>query len=143
LDSLDLQFRGRCLRFLYTICGREVLLPQSLEVLPHYIQGVLMYRGGRWDVFRGQYQGREVAVKALRARDPWKIVNVGCPQHVACVGRLTMSCAEDLQGGCEMEFPPSSECVTVAGYGDGRDSLCDCIRVDGTWAHQRVCEVEH
>ena len=69
LDLPDLHplLRGRCLRALYRICGRHGLLPRSLQTPPcHDRSGAPLYRGGFADVWRGEYQGRNVAVKVLR-----------------------------------------------------------------------------
>jgi hypothetical protein len=67
--------------------------------------------GGFADVWKGQYQGQEVAVKVLRVYqddDREKMKKVGCPRLVMCINELTVSDAEVLRGGCGMEGPPSS-----------------------------------
>ncbi|KAF9644747.1 kinase-like protein, partial [Thelephora ganbajun] len=67
LDSLPQQIHRRCLRSLYRICGSQALLPKSLQVPVHYdSMGVPHARGGFADVWKGQYDGLEVAAKALR-----------------------------------------------------------------------------
>ena len=63
------------------MCARHTLVPQSLKIeLCGDPPGVLMYRGGFGDVWKHQYQGREVAVKVLRVyatSDLEKIARVG------------------------------------------------------------------
>ena len=45
------------------------------------------------------------------------------------------SCAEVLQGGCDMEISSAPKCtVTARGY-DERVSVCHGVRVDGEWEH--------
>jgi hypothetical protein len=39
-----------------------------------------------------------------------------------------------------MELPSSSECIAAVGRDDGRESVCDGVRVDDKWQHHRVCE---
>jgi len=58
------------------------MLPQSLIIQARYDRtGNPRYSGAFADVWKGQYQGREVAVKGLRVAlmdDPKKIRRVGC-----------------------------------------------------------------
>jgi hypothetical protein len=89
-------------------------------------QLAMLYQGWVSDVWKGQYQDREVAVKVLRytqTSDLEKIRKVGCPRLVTCISRLTMSCTEVLQGGCGMEVPPSSECAAAIGCDDDETRL--------------------
>ena len=67
LDSLTPEIRGRCYHYLYTICGRQALLPRSLEIPLCYdpMENPLC-RGGFADVWKGQYHGWGVAAKVLR-----------------------------------------------------------------------------
>ena len=56
-----------CLRYLCTVCGRHALLPTSLAIpLCYDPTGNPLHHGGHSDVWKGQYQGREVAAKVLR-----------------------------------------------------------------------------
>ncbi|KAF9643686.1 kinase-like protein [Thelephora ganbajun] len=67
LDSLPQKIYGRCLHYLYRICGRQALLPKSLAIpLCYNTTEIPHYYGGFSDVWKGQYNGQEVAVKALR-----------------------------------------------------------------------------
>ncbi|KAF9645728.1 kinase-like protein [Thelephora ganbajun] len=67
LDSLPQQIHGRCLRYLYRICGRQALLPRSLAIpLCYNATEIPHYYGGFSDVWKGQHNGQEVAAKALR-----------------------------------------------------------------------------
>jgi hypothetical protein len=48
------------------------------------------------------------------------------------------SCAEVLQGGCDMEVSSAPKCaITAWGY-DERVSVCHGVRVDGEWEHPRI-----
>ena len=55
-----------------------------------------------------------------------------------CTDELIVSCVEVLQGGCDMECPSSSECVTPVGRDNDRESVRYGIRVDGEWSYQAV-----
>ena len=72
-----------CSRALLQICGSQALLPQSLTIRPRYDSTKNpLYRGGFADVWEGQHDGRDVAVKGLRisSRDDYKrIRKVGRP----------------------------------------------------------------
>jgi len=81
LDSLPSRLRKKCLSVLCRICGREALLPRSLQIPPCYDRlGNALYSGGYADVWMGEHHGRKVAVKVLRVystSDLDKIINVG------------------------------------------------------------------
>ena len=123
LDSLPQQIRRRCLRSLYKICGRQALLPRPLGIpLCYDPMKHPMHRGRFADAWKGQYRGRDVAAKALRLRsksDLGRIRKV-CrySRLVVCINELTMSRAEVLQGGCDVERPSSSERTTTTRRND-------------------------
>lgn len=49
------------------ICGSQALLPSSLKIPLRYDRsGVPLCRGGFADVWKGKYQGRDIAVKVLK-----------------------------------------------------------------------------
>ena len=79
------EIRRRCLRTLHRICGRRVLLPQSLGIAPRYYPTEdAMYYGGFADVWNGRHQGREVVVKVLKVYkmgDLEETRRVGCRRH--------------------------------------------------------------
>ena len=129
---------------MYRICGRQALLPRSLKIPLCYDPKVTpLYHGGFADVWKCQYDGREVVAKVLRVylRDDFrKITRVGYSRPVARIGGLTVSCIEVLQGGRDMEHPFSSERVAAVGRDDGRGSVRDGVGMDGIWQHHRVCE---
>lgn len=83
LDTLEFSplLRKKCLKLLYRMCGRHALLPEALKVPVYYGKtGVALYRGGFGDVWKGEYCGRDVAVKVLRTysnSDLQKIIGVG------------------------------------------------------------------
>ena len=64
------------------MCGRHALLPRALKIHVRYDRtGVALCRGGFADVWKGEYRGRDVAVKVLRTyanSDLQKMTGVGC-----------------------------------------------------------------
>ena len=82
LDLVDLSppTRRECLKSLYRACGRHALLPTAMKVLAQYDRtGGPLCRGGFADVWKGDYCGREVAVKVMRTytrSDLQKVVGV-------------------------------------------------------------------
>lgn len=65
--NLPSTLRKKCLSALCKICGRHALLPKSLRVSLSYDRSGLSFRqGGFADVWMGEYQGSQVAVKVLR-----------------------------------------------------------------------------
>ena len=82
LPKLEQKLWKKCLSTLCKICGRQALLPKSLQIPLCYNQsGFPKYRGGYADVWMGEHQGLQVAVKVLRVystSDFNKIINVGC-----------------------------------------------------------------
>ena len=64
------------------MCGRHALLPRGLKITVCYDQaGAVLYRGGFADVWKGEYCGRDVAVKVLRTYSNGglqKLIDVGC-----------------------------------------------------------------
>ena len=81
LPDLPPWLRKKCLSALCKICGRRALLPRSLQISLCYDRlDNPLYRGGYADVWKGEHQGRHVAVKVLRVystSDFDKIMNVG------------------------------------------------------------------
>ena len=56
----------QCLHFLGRICGHKALLPRSLEVsLCYNISEDPVSCGGLADVWKGQYNGMDVAVQVI------------------------------------------------------------------------------
>ena len=82
LDSPDLSLSARvkCLRRLYRTCGSHGILPKRLKVPACYDHNVYpLYKGGYADVWKGEYCGRDVAVKVIRTysrRNLKKIIGV-------------------------------------------------------------------
>ena len=58
----------------------------------------------------------------------------------SCVPAYRRGLVEVLQGGCDMENAPASECPATDRSGDVRDSVRNDIRLDGQWKHQRFRE---
>ena len=67
---------------MYRVCRRHALLPRALKISVRYDRTRdALFRGGFADVWKGEYDGREVAVKVLRTyetSDFQKIIGVGC-----------------------------------------------------------------
>ena len=67
LPDLPPYLWGKCLSAVRRICSRQALLPRSLQIPMCYDRsGAPRYRGGFADVWKGEYQGCDVAVKVLR-----------------------------------------------------------------------------
>ena len=81
LPDLSPRLRKKCLSALCKICGRQALLPRSLQIPLCYDRSDSpLYRGGYADVWKGEHRGRHVAVKVLRVystSDFDKITSVG------------------------------------------------------------------
>jgi len=131
------------MRVLRRICGRQGLLPRSLQISFSYDRSATTpCRGGSADVWMGEHEGRNVAVKVLRVFPKSKcdkIARVGfrCGSLKTCIDELIMT-AEVLQGGCNVETPPSPECAIAVGSDDGESPICDGIGMDDQRKHQRV-----
>ncbi|KAF9643876.1 kinase-like protein [Thelephora ganbajun] len=127
LDRLPQQIHRRCLRYLHTICGRQALLPKSLQIPLCYNPTAIPECSSRFaDVWKGRCNGREVAAKALRVystNDFEQIRKVGTPQLVVFVNELAASCTEVLQGSRNMEDPASSERVAADRRDDDREAV--------------------
>jgi len=96
-------------------------------------------------VWMGKHQGRKVAVKVLKVystSDFNKIASVGRhPRLSESAYRRADNCydrADVLQGNCNMEVPPPSECAPAVGSDDGEKCLCDGFGMDDQWEHHRV-----
>jgi len=96
-------------------------------------------------VWKGEHQGRTVAVKVLRVystSDFNKITNVGHHLRFAksAYRRADDHCdrADVLQGSHYVEEPLPSECAPAVGRDNGEKALRDGFRMDGQWEYQRV-----
>jgi hypothetical protein len=145
MPELPPRIRKMCLRSLYRMCGHHALLPRTLKIPVCYDRtGTALYRGGFADVWKGQYCGRDVAVKVIRTYsndDLQRVIGVGywsCSLS-ACL-RVDPTIVEVLQGGCDVEDTPTSEHPAADRSDDVRDSVCDGIRLDGQRKHQQLCE---
>ena len=80
---------GRLLRSLYRICGRESILPKFMQIPFCYDQSKTpLCSGGSSDMWKGMYEGKEVAAKVLRtyaSRELDVIRKVGFPLPVMVV----------------------------------------------------------
>ena len=104
-------------------------------VLVHYDRtDDALYRGGYADVWKGEYRGREVAVKVIRlySRDVLKnVINV-CHWCYVVAPRpmLTRLCAEILQGSCDVEITSTSKHPTIGRSNDVANSVRNGIALD-------------
>lgn len=108
LDKLAPLLRRKCLSALCKICGCHGLLPRSVQIPLSYDRMVAPQdEGGYAEVWKSEYQGREVAVKVLKvsqASDLDKVTRVSCLLGATqFVGELIVMSAEVLQGGYGME----------------------------------------
>ena len=81
LDSLAPQIRRKFLYTVSRVCDRQALVPRSLEIpLCYDPRENPVCSGGFSDVWKGRYNGRDVAAKVLRLRprdDTGRIERVG------------------------------------------------------------------
>ena len=88
------------MRTLYKICGRQAILPKQLAIpLCYNPTEIPLCKGGFADVWKGQYNGRDVASKVLRVyqtSDLKQIRKVGRSSPVAHIDELTAHCVEVL-----------------------------------------------
>ena len=67
MPRLSLWARVKCLRRLYRTCGSHGLLPKALKVPICFDRTETpLCSGGNADVWKGEYLGRDVAVKVIR-----------------------------------------------------------------------------
>ena len=102
--------------------------------------------GGFGDVWKGHYDGREVAAKALRVYQTSnfeRIRKASYSRMVVCINGLIVSRTEVLQGSCDMEGPESPERVTTDRRDDDQDSIRDGIGMDVKWEYQPISEGEY
>ena len=67
MPDISSSARAVCVRPLYRICGQYRLLPQRWKVPVCYDRaGIPLFQGGYGDVWKGEYCGRDVAVKVIR-----------------------------------------------------------------------------
>ena len=93
----------------------------------------------------GEHQGRKVAVKVLKVystSDFNKITSVGHHPRLAKSVYRGADARHDrtdvLQGSCNMEESPPSECAPAVGSDNGGEALRDGFRMDGQWQYHRV-----
>lgn len=67
LDHLEPKLRKKSLTALCRLCGRQALLPRSIQIpLCYDRSGDAPHSGGYADVWMGEHQGCKVAVKVLK-----------------------------------------------------------------------------
>ena len=127
MDSLkfSIQIRKKGLKAVYKMCGRNKLLPKSLQIpLCYDRRGFPLYTGGFADVWKGEYRGQDVAVKVIRIpshaslqKDLQKIIGVCCTifLHVGALAELRI---EVLQGGRNVEITSASKRAAADGSND-------------------------
>ncbi|KAF9646874.1 kinase-like protein [Thelephora ganbajun] len=87
MDTLAPWLRRKCLSTLCRICDRQGLLPRSVQIPLCFNQAdIPLYEGGFANVWKGQHQGREAAVKVLKVyetSDFEKIMRRFCKEVMA------------------------------------------------------------
>ena len=121
LDRLEQETRRRSLRYLRGICGRQTLLPRSLEIpLCYDVTENPLRRGGFADVWKGKHNGQDVAAKVFKlppGDNRGRIRKVGyrrCSLLVVCTDNGPCFPAV-LQGGCGVAGLPSFGCTATVG----------------------------
>ena len=97
-----------------------------------------LYAGEFADVWKGQYNGHEVAIKVLKvpagdlekASYPWSVVYITEDEH----------CLAGLRWDFNVEDPSSSERAAIVGCHGDRKSVRDGFGVDDERKYQRICE---
>jgi len=120
------------------MCGRRAVLPNAMKVLVQYDRtSAALCRGGFGDVWKGEYCGQDVAVKVVRTysnSDLQKILGVSCGLCSLSARLFTNArCVyvEVLQGGCDMENPPASECPAPGRSDNVREPVRNGVKLDG------------
>lgn len=73
------------LKQLYKACGYHLLIPKSLRVPICYNRANFpLYRGGYADVWKGEHDGREVAVKVIRTYSDGDLRKVVSVSYLPC-----------------------------------------------------------
>ena len=139
--------RRKCLAALCKICGHHALISRSIQIPLCYNRGEApRYEGGFAEVWKGEREGTEVAVKVLKifmTSDLAKIRKVGFSVSPKCVGRpVNVDHAEVLQGSDHLEGSSPSECAATVGSDNGQQPIRDGVGMDGQWKHQRVRQEE-
>ena len=115
--ELPLAVRKKCIKILYTTCRDRALIPRAMNVSVRYDPAKPpLYRGGFGDVWKGEYCGREVAIKVIKTysnTELQKVRGVSRWLNPRSTFRLTEYRTEFLQGGRDVEDPPASECRTA------------------------------
>ena len=129
------------------ICGRHALLPSTFQIPLCFDQSERApYSGGYADVWVGDYLGRKVAVKVLKVYSTNDFNKITSVSHHSRLVKSAYRTADDrrdrtdvLQGSCDVEEPPTSECAPAVGSDDGGKALCDGFGMDGQWEYCRFC----
>lgn len=99
--------------------------------------------GGSADIWKSEYDSKIVAAKVLRIYS-----TSGCEAarkvsyllHAIPVNKLTVSNTAVLQGGHDLEVPPSPKRAAVDRCDDDGGTIRDGLKVDGKWGHYPISE---
>lgn len=143
LPDLSPRLRTKCLSALFLICSRQALLPRLLQIPICYNRSdPSLCQGGFADVWKGEHEGRRVAVKVLRVGSPSsvdKIKSVSVQSSVKIqFWPATLTHVDILQGGCDVERSLPSKCTSTFRHYDGEKPIRNGIRMDGEWKYQWV-----
>jgi hypothetical protein len=116
------------------ICGGQGILPRSIKIPLRYDEAdAPQYHGGYSEVWKGEYLGREIAIKVLKVYQTsnFKKITRVSYRLFDRVGELTVALLEVLQGSFDVEgVVPSKRAPAAWGY-NGRLSICNGIGLDG------------
>ena len=132
------------MKALYRICGHHALLPRSLQIqLSSDCLDSPQRYGGFSEVWKGRYEGVEIAAKALRVdgtSHSREITHVNHQHLYSNARRQTHHDVEVLQGSLNVENPLSSKRAPAPGSHDGGQPIYDGVGVDDKWRYQQVCQ---
>ena len=129
------------------ICGKERTIPRAMLIDPasvHYLSANPEFGGGFGDVYQGEYDGHQVAIKVLRLSlrcNRNRRISVRTLLHIIYgAPELRVSFIGLLPRGGHMEPPTTSEYPTVVRRDDGPASveIHVGVKVDGERQHQLV-----
>ena len=127
------------------ICGKERTVPMAMLIEPasvHYLSTSPEFGGESGDVYRGEYEGRRVAIKVARLTvtcDLDRRISVRALLHkVRKAPGLSAPFVGVLHRGDHVEAPATSKYSTVF-WRDDRPASVEIrvgVKVDGEWSYQ-------
>ena len=122
------------MKLLYKVCAGYGLLPTSLHFeLPGDTTGDLQYYGRSAVILKRECGGREFAIKVRPGIGPKGMTQVSHRPLVCILVRIDepiVPLLEVLQGGHNLESPPTPKCVTASGGDHAWEPIRHGVRVD-------------